>query len=50
MPEPVVDELLRREYRTTRINSSGGFLSHGNATLLIGVERSEVEDVLAVVR
>jgi uncharacterized protein YaaQ len=34
----LVDALLEKEYRATRVNSSGGFLKQGNATILVGVE------------
>jgi uncharacterized protein YaaQ len=46
----VVDALLREEYRATRLNSSGGFLRRSNATLLIGVEESAVDDVIRIIR
>ena len=46
----VVDALLKREYRATRVNSSGGFLRKSNVTLLIGVDESAVDDVIAVIR
>jgi uncharacterized protein YaaQ len=46
----VIDALVQREYRSTRINTQGGFLRRGNATLLIGVEDEQVDDVLALVR
>ena len=35
---------------STRISSSGGFLQQGNATLLIGVDPSQVETALEVIR
>ena len=47
---PVIDALVQREYRSTRINTQGGFLRRGNATLLIGVEDEQVPDVLALIR
>lgn len=47
---PLVDALLEREYRTTRLHSSGGFLRQSNATVLVGVEEERVEDVVAIVR
>ena len=34
MPRTLVDALLEREYRATRLHSSGGFLKQGNATIL----------------
>ncbi|HXG40982.1 MAG TPA: cyclic-di-AMP receptor [Candidatus Limnocylindrales bacterium] len=46
----LVDELLDREFRATRLHSSGGFLRQSNATILVGVEDDQVEQVLEVVR
>ncbi len=45
----LVDALLEKEYRATRLNSSGGFLKQGNATILIGVEDDQVDAVLALI-
>ena len=46
----VIDALVQAEYRTTRINTSGGFLKRGNATILVGVEDERVPDVLRLIR
>jgi uncharacterized protein YaaQ len=46
----LVDALLEREYRTTRLQSSGGFLKQSNATVILGVEDDKVDEVVAVVR
>jgi uncharacterized protein YaaQ len=46
----LVDALLERDYRATRLHSSGGFLKQSNATVLLGVEDAEVEEVLGIVR
>ena len=46
----LVDALLEREYRATRLHSSGGFLKQSNATILVGVEEAQVEDVIATIR
>jgi uncharacterized protein YaaQ len=46
----LVDALLEREYRTTRLHSSGGFLKQSNATIVLGVEDDKVEEVMAIVR
>jgi len=46
----LVASLLEKEFRATRLNSSGGFLRQSNATVLIGVEDAQVDDVLAIVR
>jgi uncharacterized protein YaaQ len=47
---PLVDALLDREYRATRLNSSGGFLKQSNATIILGVEDDQTEAVLEIVR
>ena len=46
----VADALVQRRFGVTRINTVGGFLKRGNATLLVGVEESQVEDALGVMR
>jgi uncharacterized protein YaaQ len=46
----LVDALLEHEFRATRLHSSGGFLKQSNATVIVGVEDAEVEEVLAIVR
>ncbi|MDA8237024.1 MAG: cyclic-di-AMP receptor [Chloroflexi bacterium] len=47
---PLVDALLDREFRATRLHSSGGFLKQSNATVLLGVEDDAVEEALGIVR
>jgi uncharacterized protein YaaQ len=46
----LVDALLEREFRSTRLHSSGGFLRQSNATIVLGVEDAQVDDVLSLVR
>ena len=45
----LVDALLEKEFRATRLQSSGGFLKQGNATILVGVEDDQVDAVLEIV-
>jgi uncharacterized protein YaaQ len=45
----LVDGLLEKEYRATRLHSSGGFLKQSNATIVLGVEDDKVEDVMAII-
>ena len=45
----VIDALVANEFRSTRINTSGGFLKRGNATILVGVEDDRVQDVLRLI-
>ena len=46
----LVDALLEKEYRATRVNSSGGFLKQSNATIIVGAEDDQVEPILEIVR
>jgi uncharacterized protein YaaQ len=45
----LVDALLEKDYRATRLNSSGGFLKQGNATILVGVDDGKVDAVLELI-
>ena len=42
--------LIKRDINVTRISSSGGFLSSGNSTLMIGVEEPELQDTLDIIK
>ncbi len=42
--------LMDAGYRTTQINSAGGFLRESNATFLVGVEDAHVADVLRIIK
>ena len=46
----LVDALTDKEYRVTRLQSTGGFLKQSNASVLVGVEEPQVDDVLGVIR
>ncbi|HEY3083217.1 MAG TPA: cyclic-di-AMP receptor [Chloroflexota bacterium] len=46
----VADALVAKRYGVTRINTVGGFLKRGNATLLVGVEDSQVDEAITVMR
>jgi uncharacterized protein YaaQ len=46
----LTDALREKNFQSTLISSTGGFLREGNATLLIGVEDGQVEDVLVVIK
>ncbi len=46
----LVDALLDREFRATRLSSSGGFLKQSNTTVILGVEDDAVDGVLEIVR
>ena len=45
----LVEALLEREYRATRLHSSGGFLKQSNATIILGVEETSVDEVMSII-
>ncbi len=44
--DDVIRAMLAAGHRLTRINTTGGFLRRGNATLLIGVEERQIDEVI----
>jgi uncharacterized protein YaaQ len=48
--ENVVQALVENNYRVTRVASTGGFLRHGNVTLMIGIEEGKVQAVIDLLR
>lgn len=46
----VIDGLVAKDYRATRINTAGGFLKRGNATVLVGVNDEQVDEVIEIVQ
>jgi uncharacterized protein YaaQ len=46
----LVDALLDKEFRATRVSSSGGFLKQSNSTIFLGVEEDDVDEVIGIVR
>ncbi|MDI6893977.1 MAG: cyclic-di-AMP receptor [Bacillota bacterium] len=46
----LLEALVKRGYRATKLASTGGFLREGNTTVLIGVEDGETDEVLATIR
>jgi uncharacterized protein YaaQ len=46
----VVDALVRRGYRATRISTAGGFLHKSNETILLGIEDDQVDAALEILR
>jgi uncharacterized protein YaaQ len=46
----LVAALLDKEFRATRLQSSGGFLKQSNATIILGVEDDDVDEVVGIVR
>lgn len=48
--ERLIQKLVSQGYPATRIGGSGGFLRRGTSTILSGVEASDVDPVLALIR
>jgi len=46
----LVEALLRKDFRATRLQSSGGFLKESNSTVILGVEDDQVDPVVAIIR
>jgi uncharacterized protein YaaQ len=46
----LVDALMDGGFRATKLASTGGFLKAGNTTLLIGVDDSQAERVVDIVK
>ena len=46
----LIHALVEREVAVTSISSSGGFLSGGNATLMIGVDEARLQETLDIIQ
>jgi len=47
--EQISQSLLEKEFRVTRIASTGGFLRRGMTTLMIGVKDEKVDEAIHLV-
>jgi uncharacterized protein YaaQ len=48
--ETLTRALEQKEYRCTMISTTGGFLREGNATILVGTEGPQLEEVLSIIK
>lgn len=46
----LMENLVDKGYRATKLASTGGFLKAGNTTMLIGVSQEQVEEVVSIIR
>jgi uncharacterized protein YaaQ len=44
------DALVKKNYRATKLATTGGFLKAGNTTFMIGVEDAQIDDVMEIIR
>lgn len=47
---PLADRLIAEGFRLTKLDSAGAFLRRGNATLLLGIPASRLEDLLSTIQ
>lgn len=45
----LIEELTDNNFRVTKLATTGGFLKSGNTTLMIGVEKEVVKDVVNII-
>lgn len=45
----LVETITDEGFRVTKLATTGGFLKSGNTTLLIGVEKEKVSDIIAII-
>ena len=45
----LIEELTDKDYRVTKLATTGGFFKSGNTTLMIGVEEKEVKNLINVI-
>ncbi len=48
--ETLTRVLEQKGYRCTMISTTGGFLREGNATILVGTDVSQVDEVLGIIQ
>lgn len=47
--DKILESLVEKEFRVTRIASTGGFLRRGMTTMMIGVEDDKVDEAFRIV-
>jgi len=48
--EPILNNLLPKGYRVTRLASTGGFLRRGSTTLMIGIDEGTESEVIRLLK
>ncbi|MBP2024890.1 cyclic-di-AMP receptor [Peptoniphilus stercorisuis] len=47
--DTLVEEIIDKNFRVTKMSTTGGFLKSGNTTLLIGVEDDRIDELLEII-
>lgn len=45
----VISSLNKKRFQTTKLATTGGFLSKGNTTIILGVEDDKVEEAISII-
>lgn len=45
----VISSLNKNKFQTTKLATTGGFLSKGNTTIILGVEDNKVEEAISII-
>ncbi|SHK17287.1 cyclic-di-AMP receptor [Paramaledivibacter caminithermalis] len=46
----LIEKLTEADFSVTKLASTGGFLKSGNTTLLIGVQKEKVSEVIKIIK
>ncbi len=46
----LIERLVQSRFSTTKLASTGGFLKEGNTTLMVGVAKDQVEEVIEIIK
>ena len=45
----VISSLNKKKFQTTKLATTGGFLSKGNTTIILGVEDNKVDEAISII-
>ncbi len=46
----LIERLVHNKFSTTKLASTGGFLKEGNTTLMVGVPKERVDEVIGIIK
>lgn len=46
----LIDTLNERNYRVTKLATTGGFLKSGNTTIMVGVKKEQTNEVIDIIK
>ncbi len=45
----LIDKITKKNFRVTKVSSTGGFLKSGNSTILCGIEDQSLDELLKII-